>query len=683
MKLSLNWLKEYVDIKSPANEIARKLTFAGLEVGATEKIGKDSVFEIEITSNRPDWLSHIGVARELAALYATQVKTVRVDLLKPKTKNIFAFSIEIEDRHACARYVGRLIRNVNIKASPQWMAQRLGNVGFRQVNSGADITNYCLYETGQPMHAFDFDKLEGGKIIVRRAKKGESIVTIDGVKRELDPSILVIADAKKPVAVAGIMGGIDTEVTQNTKNILLESAFFDPVTIRRASRKLGLSSESNYRFERKVDIENVLFSSQRAALLYKEIAAGDISEPAVDINYGKQRLKTIKLSISNISRLTGADIPAREIKQILTALGFGVKAAKLKGAFSVTVPSFRNDVSIEEDLIEEVVRIWGYHKVEAAMPVLSAHVEPAYTKQYTYKQRIRQFMLALGLDEVFTYSLLSKKNLEDAASMIDSPAHLINPLSCEQEYMRAALLPSFLKIINLNLNRKNKDIKIFEIGKVYAKQTKVYDEREMLGIALTGNRFHNWQDHARAVDFYDIKGAVELLLERLGIEKYEFKHSGYDFLSAAESVEVVMAGGASCGWFGRVDKKILKNFDISTDVYFAQLDIKALVENIKEVRKFTTLAKYPSSPRDIAIVVKEETAAEEALAIISEVAGGLAAKIELFDVYKGNQIPADHKSLAFSIEYQSRESTLTEEQINTAHSAVQDALLQRLEASLR
>lgn len=683
MKISLNWLKEYVDIEAKPKEVIKKLTFAGLEVGTTEKIGSDVVFDIEITSNRPDWLSHIGVSREVAALFNARVRTVKTDKLKAKTKNNGSFSIEIRDKQGCPRYVGRLIKNVKIAQSPKWMVKRLENVGFRLINSGADITNYCLFETGQPMHAFDFDKLRGGKIIVRRAKKGESITTIDGVKRELDESILIIADAEKPIAIAGIMGGIDTEVGENTKNILLESAYFDPIIVRRASRKLGLSTESNYRFERKVDLENVMFSSARAAFLYKEITQAKISEPAVDINFVKKETRKINLNCAIVKRIIGAQISSKEILSILIALGFNVQSTRQKDSLAVTVPSFRNDVSLEEDLVEEIVRIWGYDRIEEAMPTLVAHVEPAYSKQYSYKQKIRRLMLSQGLDEAVTFSLLSKKNMEDSMTLFDKPVLLVNPLSAEQEYMRSSLLPSFLKIINLNLNRRNKEIKLFEIGKIYNKaNSEEYKEQETLAIVLCGSRFQNWQDHAKTADFYDIKGVVEVLLERLGMEKFELQRKVFDFYTPAESVEVIV-NNKTLGHLGRIDRKVLKNFDINSDVYFAQLDIKLLVSCAKPDYKFLPLAKYPSSPRDVAIVVKEDVAAEEALAIIREVAGGLAAKIELFDVYKGNQVPANHKSLAFSIEYQSRESTLTEEQINKTHTAVQEELLKRLNAELR
>jgi Phenylalanyl-tRNA synthetase beta subunit len=371
MKISCDWLKQYIDITVSPPKLAEKLTSVGLEVGGLEKHGNDTVFEIEITSNRPDWLSLFGIAREIAAVSGIRDIIIPKALpTKAKASMKKPFSIEIQDKDACARYVGRLIRDVVIAPSPLWMQTSLEAVGSRAINNGADITNYCMYETGQPMHAFDFDKLEGGQVIVRRAKKGETIITIDGVKRELDPSILVIADAKKPVAIAGIMGGQETEVTVQTKNILLESAYFDPVIIRRASRKLGLSTESNYRFERKVDIENVLFSSCRAAYLYKELCNGNVDEPFLDACYAKKEIVQLQLSVSTLERLSGMSVPLTKIKSILQSLGFDVIAGKT--GINVTVPSFRSDVNIEEDLVEEVARIAGYDTIEEIMPPIKA-----------------------------------------------------------------------------------------------------------------------------------------------------------------------------------------------------------------------------------------------------------------------------------------------------------------------
>jgi len=683
MKLPFSWLKKYIDVKIAPQKLAQMLTSAGLEVTEIIKKGGEQVFEIEVTSNRPDLLSILGVAREAAAV--CDIKSINIPKalpLKAKASITKPFSIDIIDKKACPRYIGRLIKDVTIEESPKWMKTAIESLGSRTINNGADITNYCLYETGQPMHAFDFDKLHGGKIIVRRAKKGESIVTIDGVKRDLDESILIIADEKRPVAIAGIMGGVDTEISNTTKNILLESAFFDPVIIRRASRKLGLSTESNYRFERRVDTENVLFASCRAAYLYKEICSGDVNEPFLDVNYIKSGTRAIELTIGNFERLIGLRISASRIKTILQSLGFTVKPGKGKDSFIITVPSFRNDVSLEEDLIEEIARVEGFEKIENALPQVKAHVDAAISDEYAGKKKMRRLLLALGLDEVVTYSLLSSKNLDDARINAQKRLLVMNPLSIEQEVLRTSLLPSLLKVINTNLNRALKNIKIFEMGKIYEKTTKKLTETDFLGVALCGSVLGNWKDTARKVTFYDLKGIIEYLLEDFKLQGRKIERKNFDYFSTGESA-IITAGGLSVAELGKINKTVLKNYDISEDVYFAQINIPVFLNAEKSICRYQPLAKYPSVERDIALVVKKEVSAQSALDIIKEIGGALVVKSELFDVYSGDQIPEDCRSLAFSIEYQSSESTLTEEEVSGVHNQIKETLVSRLNGKLR
>ncbi len=683
MKISLSWLKKYIDVKITPQKLVEKLTNAGLEVGDIQKAGLDTVFDVEITSNRPDWLSFLGIAREVAAV--SGIKSINIPKALPskvKASMKKPFSIEIKDVKACPRYIGRLIRDVKIRGSEQWMKTAIESLGARTVNNGTDITNYCLYETGQPMHAFDFDKLEGSRIIVRRAEKGESIVTIDGVKRELNESILVIADTVKPIAIAGIMGGIETEVSESTKNILLESAYFDPVTIRRASRRLGLSTESNYRFERKVDSENVLFSSCRAAYLYKEICGGNIEEPFLDVNHIKSGIRIVQFKLKNFERLIGMKITATRGKTILQSLGFTVKPGKGKDSLSVTVPSFRDDVALEEDLIEEVARIEGFDKIEEAMPPIKAHIDPAYSDIYMTKSKMRRLLLAQGINEIVTFTLLSTRSLDDA--MIDGQNRVLvmNPLSAEQEALRTSLLPSSLKVVNTNLNRRIKQVRVFEIGSIYERVKNKFSETEFASITLTGTSYQNWKDHSRKVTFHDLKGVIESLLDGFGVSEYKLENKKLDYFSPEQSA-VITAKGQVIAELGKIGKKVCKKFDIAEDVFFAQIKVATLCANRKKEYRFIPVARYPSVVRDIALVVKKNIAAGLAMDIIKEIAGALAVKIELFDVYTGDQVLDDSKSLAFSIEYQSPEATLTEEQVNSVHSKVQNELLARLNASLR
>lgn len=684
MKVSLTWLEQYIDIKISTQKLMDKLIDAGLEVGSVEKVNGDTVFEVEITSNRPDWLSLLGIAREVAAVTGTR-KIIHPDALTQINKTAKlkkSYSIEIQDKAACPRYVGRLIRDVQIDQSPEQIKMPLENIGTRLINNAADITNYCLYETGQPMHVFDFDKIEGAKIIVRRAKKGESIITLDGINRTLDESILVIADAKKPIAIAGIMGGIDTEVTDATKNILLESAYFDPVTIRRGSRKLGLSTESNYRFERKVDIGNIVFASCRAAYLIQKICKGTVESFYLDVNYLKEKIKKVEIQTENVQRLIGLKVSTSKIKEILLPLGFKVAKGKKKNSLSVTVPSFRTDVSIEEDLIEEIARVEGFTSIIESLPPIQAHINSAYTDQYMAKTKISQILLGQGINEIITLTLMSAKNLDDACIPADKRVILINPLSAEQEVLRTSLLPSTLKVINTNLNRKVKDVKVFEIGNIYEKTANKFQETESVCIALTGNAFHNWKDHNRKVSFYDLKGIVESLLESFGLVDYKLESNVFDSFDPQQSTSILLDNKV-IGQLGKVSPKVLKNYYISDPVYFAQLNIANIVSLQRTAYRYNPVPKYPCVNRDIALVVDKHTSAQSALDIIKQVAGALAVKIELFDVYTGDQVPSNKKSLAFSIEYQSPTATLTEDEVAKVHNAVQESLLSKLGATLR
>jgi phenylalanyl-tRNA synthetase beta chain len=684
MKISLKWLERYIDIKMPAQKLINKLTDAGLEVGSFEKANNDIVLEIEITSNRPDWLSYLGIAREVAAVSGTR-KIIAPETLackKTSTKQKKDYSIIIEDRKACPRYVGRLFRDVTIAQSPRFIKAPLETIGSRLINNAADITNYCLYETGQPMHAFDFDKLEGGKIIVRRAKKGESITTIDGVKRDLDDSILVIADAKKPVAVAGIMGGLDTEVTEQTKNILLESAYFDPVIIRRGSRKLGLSTESNYRFERKVDTENVLFASCRAAYLLKQFCKAKVEDFCLDVNYLKEKTKKIQISADSYERLIGVRVSASKMKSLLTPLGFKVSKAKKKETLSVTVPSFRSDVNLEEDLIEEIARVEGFSQIENDLPPIKAHINSACTGQYLAKAKLRQILVNQGVNEIVTLTLMSEKNLDDACISKEKRVYLVNPLSLEQAVLRSSMLPSTLKVINTNFNRKVKDLKVFEIGNVYQKISNKFKETECICIALTGNIYSDWKIHNIKTTFYDLKGIVESILDGFNIQNYKLEAKAISFFDPEQSA-VITLNGEIIAELGKVNKKVQKNYDLIDAVYFAQIPISNLLLLQKTDHRYAQVPKYPSVIRDIAIVVDKTVKAQSALDIMSEVAGSLAINLELFDVYTGDQVPDNKKSLAFSIEYQSPEATLTEEEVSKVHNLVQENLISKLNATLR
>ncbi len=682
MKVSYNWLKEYINFSAKPQDLADKLTMAGLEVKGIDGKNGDFIYEVEITSNRPDWLCLYGIAREIQALYGLKLKSFKPSL--PKSAKSEKPSITIEDKKGCARYVGIIIDGVQPAGSPKGLAQKIESSGLRQVNNIVDITNFCLLESGQPLHAFDYDKLEGGKIIVRRARKGEEIITIDGIKRALDEEILVIADAKKPVAIAGIMGSRDTEVSFSTKKVLLESAYFDPVLIRRAAKKLGISSEASYRFERNVDIGGCLAAAERAASLICESAkAKSVSKPSDLGTKGRGAVK-ITLRISRVNKVLGTEIPASKCASILKSLGLNVKS-KGKDALAVSVPSFRRDLNEEVDLIEEISRIYGYDKIPETLSKIQLWGKGTQkSRDRVLEEAVREALTGAGLNEVITYALrCDDPYIRQGLGIADTRVLKVqNPLSSESEVLRSVLMCGMLDVIAYNLNRKVPDIKIFELGKTYFyKDDSVPSEKGVLAIALCGTKEKDWH-RKEAVDVFDLKGAIEALFSRLRIDKCEFELKPLPFFSPAASA-IVKVGGREIGGLGKVDKALLDRYDIKANVFVAELELEAIYSHAKLERKFSELPKYPSSSRDISLIVDDKVSNRDIVGTIKEACGELAVDVNPFDLYRGEQVPKGSKSILYSVEYRAADRTLTDEEINSLDRKVREVLVQRFNAKIR
>ncbi|MCM8814029.1 MAG: phenylalanine--tRNA ligase subunit beta [Candidatus Omnitrophica bacterium] len=680
MRVSFRWLSRYVQIDVSPEVLCRQLTAAGLSVETGRQIDGDTVFEIEITSNRPDWLSHIGIAREIAAVTGKQVSL-------PAEAGVAAGAgddpvLDVQEPRLCPRYVARLIRDAAVGESPAEIQQLLRAVGSRPVNNAVDITNFCLFETGQPMHAFDFDRLRGGAIVVRRARDGETIVTIDGVVRTLDSTMLVIADAEKPVAIAGIMGGTETEVTAATKNILLESACFDAVAIRRTRRKLGLSTDASYRFERGVEPENVAAASRRAVALFAELMPQAREAACREFNQTVLPSRTIALNPARVSQLLGTQMPASTIKRILNSLGFIVQPQPGSRVVEVGVPCYRPDVRATEDLIEEVARVFGYERIEPALPPLKPRAAPAYPPRQQLRALLRRVLQAQGLQEVMSYAFQNRRATLLNKTAIEHAAQIRNPLSKELEFLRPGMIVSLLRIIAFNNNRAIKDCAVFEIGKQYSVKDGQPEEREMVAIMVCGRRPHHWLDRSRPVGFFDIKGVVETALRQVRVAGWEFVSAEDSRLRGGEALRIC-AGGSRLGTLGTVAPDLLTACDIAADVYYAEFDLAAMHAAEKTACWYAPLPKYPAVVRDIAIVVDRRVSAAQAQAVIRAAAGPLAVAAHLFDVYEGKPIAAGSKSLAFSIEYQSADTTLTDEQVSSVHQRVLSALSAQLQAVLR
>jgi len=702
MKVTYNWLKDFVDITLKPQELSGKLTMAGLEVTSLEESGGDWVIEIEITSNRPDWLSVVGIAREIAALTGKKLKSYPVTRLPGSNRKTgkqanAAFggtppkgggplTIDIEDKKDCPLYTARVIRDVKVGPSPEWLKKRLELIGLRSINNVVDITNYCMFTWGEPLHAFDLDKLVGGSagsrvselmIGVRRAVKDEEIITIDGEKRILDESVLVIT-ADKPIAIAGIIGGKDSEITENSRNILLEAAIFNPVVVRRARQKLGIQTDSSYRFERSVSLDAIFASSTDAVRLVSEIAGGRVTVFKSTATT-KAKKKSIVLSETDVSGVLGTKITISRIKTILQNLGFDIKIASSQ-SLHVNVPSFRADVKSEIDLIEEITRIVGYENVPLSLPAI--YPNPIDSGKRDVVALVKNTLTSLGLYEVITYSLIDRAGCAGFLSKDMRLAEISNPLSKEQEVLRPTLIPSLVKTIAYNLNQQQDEICIFEVADIfYGSQGSTCVEEPVLAIALCGKRDFLLEQGAVKDPFgvLHLKGIIERLCQRLGIVNREF------YLKSGERFHIgVCLEGKEIGAMLKIEDREASRFGIKNkEIFVAQLFLEKMFPQVNLKRKFSSLPLYPGVTREISFMAKNDVKIEEIILAIKEKAKELLSEVKVVDCYKGKQIPSGYKGITVSCFYRSGERTLTDEEVNQAHSSVCQALIKAFAITIR
>ena len=684
MKVSINWIKEFVKFKESAQQIAQKLTMAGLEVGSVEKVGGDTVLEFEITANRPDCLSILGFAQEVAAVTKSKftprsrVGNIRMDTshvsVRRKMKKGF---ITIADKKGCLFYRGCLIKDVKIGPSPDWLKDRLEALGTRSVNNVVDVTNYCLLEYGQPLHAFDYDKIVDN-VIVRRAKNKEKILTIDGVERELDENILVISDKNKAIAVAGIIGDKLSEVSSSTKNILLESAYFEPVLIRKGSRQLGVSTESSYRFERQVDFKRVTQAQDRAVELLFEIANGkfvDEQRIGQGIKIADQK---IKFDSKKANKLLSTDISVKEMISIFSSLGFTCKKSS-KDHLLVSIPAIRRDIKIQEDLVEELARVYGYENIPSTMPPVRT-VAIDNSSQEKLKPFIRNALCALGFNEIVTFSLLAKETL-DKAKVANEAIRLINPLSSEQECLRPELTASLINCLAYNINHKNNNLKLFELSHIYNAD---FQENLSLGLIVTGKFIDNWQVK-KDLDLFYLKGNVEKLLVNLGYADISFKPlQQSEQFASSEAVEI-MCQNVKVGILGRIDKGILAKFGVKNapSVFYGEMAIKNVLDCQKIEKKFEALPKFPASIRDISIVAQTIVKYGDIINVVRRESGEFLKNITLVDIYKGEQIPTGCMGYTIALEFRLSDRTLTDKEVANIYESVTKSLKRELSIQIR
>lgn len=646
----------------------------------------ETVLSIEITWNRPDCLSVIGMAREIAALFGTKLKLPSVDFMERGEPVDALAEVDLQDVEGCPRYTARVLTDIRLKPSPQWMQKRLTLCGVRPINNVVDITNYVLLECGQPLHAFDYELLRDHKIIVRRGFPGEKMFTLDGIERQgLDQAVL-IADPNRPVALAGVMGGAGSEINDNTRNVLLESAYFNPPDIRRTSSKLGLSTESSYRFERGVDIGGVDWASRRAAALMVEHADAVAAQGVIDVYPEKRENRKIKCRFTRVRSLMGVDVSDEKIVGIMKSLELQVAGCE-KDYCVVEVPTFRPDLEIEADLIEEIARINGFDKVSTIVPQAKVVVDAddSVTRAVI---ACRSNMSGLGFMEIMNYSFLSEQLL-DAVLTMDAGSRVIlpNPVSSDYAIMRNSLIPQMVDTLGRNLAHQVDSVSLFEIGKVFLKSAegKISEENHIC-IGLMGKVGRVGLSKRRPVEreeaFLWIKGVIEALASAQHVDGVVFRSVENVGMEKGWVVAVEVAG-RPCGVLGLIKPEIRKKWRMIEPIAVAELDLSAFTGNIFRQVQPQPIPVYPSIARDVAMVVNESVRHEDVIKIITKAAPRELTGIELFDIFRSEQIGACRKSMAYSLTYRSLERTLTDEDANRYHEAIKDALKNELKAELR
>jgi len=685
MRVSLDWIKEFVDVAASPEDIAHRLTMAGLEIEGMEKIGDDVVMEVNVTPNRPDCLNVFGLAREVAALYRLPLKLPETRIpsdLKPSN-----VQVAIDAPDLCPRYTGRSIVGVVIRDSPDWLKKRLEKSGLRSINNVVDITNYVLLELGHPLHAFDTAKLTGRKISVAQAGSELTMTTLDGLERKIPEETLLIWDAAAPVAVAGIMGGERSSVTEATKDIFLESAYFAPASIRKSSKALGLRSESSYRFERGTDRVFLETALNRAAVLIAELADGQICN-IVDNYPGPYAPVEITVSYRRINALIGITIDKDEVLALLNAIE--IKTEDRGEEFAAWPPSFRGDITAPVDIIEEVVRCYGYDRVPARPPRATLSDGLLNTTERTVRA-IRESIRKNGFNEVVNFSFMNGADLDMLA--IESHEHeqgrrhvkLKNPLRQEECLMRTTLMPALINNFVYNLSRGIRDVRFFEVSRVFIDWGKPLPTE---GLRLAGLFFQDmlpslWKDSIPA--FYRVKGVLEALFDEIRLTDYVFSPSQEVFLHTGKSADIY-CGDIKIGYMGEIGPQIIEKFSLKLQkpqVVVFEIDLDRMLPLLEQKIVYHQIPRYPSIDRDVALVMDDHIAAAEVIALFRTYPSEIIEQVELFDQYKGKNLPQDTKSLGIRITYRSKDRTLVEGEVESVHLALVEHVAKKTGANIR
>ncbi|MBW2027943.1 MAG: phenylalanine--tRNA ligase subunit beta [Deltaproteobacteria bacterium] len=651
---------------------------------------EDWAIDISITPNRSDCTSVIGIAREIVALTGKTLKKPAIELEEEDTPAEDLADVTLIDPEGCPRYSAGIIQDVHLGPSPFWIRYRLFVSGIRSINNIVDVTNYVLLEMGQPLHAFDYDRLREKRIVVRRAEEGEVFTTLDGQTRGLNREVLMICDGERSVALAGIMGGLNSEIFEGSRNVLVESAFFDPVTIRRGSKMLGLFTEASYRFERGIDIEGTVTALKRALMLMKGLAGGRIAKGVID-RYPKPYVApVIDLRVDRTNAFLGTSIEQRTMSRYLRSLEMTVEELD-SNTIRVSPPSFRVDITREVDLVEEISRIEGFESIPVTAPPIKA-AEEEEDSQDLVSARVKDIMVGLGFTEIISYSFISSDSADLMEAEEDSPVRsfvkLMNPLSLEQSVMRTSLIPGLLDAVKLNVSYGEENLKLFELGRIFLarEEDELPVERPFLASVMTGlyNR-QEWYAPPRKADFYDMKGSIEALLRAVGlIDRVSFERGNTPPHYDGEVSASIHCSGIHIGNLGRISGRILEKIDLKeSNVFLFELDMQVLAGEIEPVRRFQPVPKYPAVYRDISLIVRRRLESAEVVKVIKGEGSGLVESAHIFDIYEGRGLDPSEKALNFRICYRSKDHTLDGKEVNRLHDHIIERIMSKTGARLR
>jgi phenylalanyl-tRNA synthetase beta chain len=695
MKVAYDWLKEFIDVAATPEELASCFALAGTNIGSVEKATHGAVIDAEVTSNRPDCLGMLGIAREVAAIYRLPLKNIQPKPPEsPAAKASDAIGVTIQSPELCGRYTARIIRGVKIQPSPLWLKNRLETVGVASINNVVDATNYVMFELGNPLHAFDYDKVREHKVVVRRAKPGEKMTTLDGLERVVEPNMPLVCDGNGSRAIgSGVMGGSETEISFSTKDVLLECARFDPVAIRRAARFLKLHTEASTRFGRGADPEMAEVASRRCAELILQLAGGELLAGLVDVYPGKRDAKKITLTRAELLRILGSDVPDKEIEAILGALGFAPKrvdnnrgaAESLLAAWECTQPSWRADVEREIDLIEEVARLYGLDKFPPRLP--AARIGAARLPYYEVESSLRERLIGLGYQEIVTIPHVDEDRNDLFRSAETIPAKLANPLSEEAGVLKSTGVVTMAAALEWNLNHGQRNARLFEIGHRYLFMNGKATETRTLTIGATGlARSQGLYDAGREYNFADFKGDLDPVGALSG--GFRWQQGGADWLHPAKRGVLLLGKEDSqvVGVAGQLARRVADKLKFRQDVYLAEIDlgpVYCMFYGVKNNRRYDPLPRFPGVERDFSLFLADNVTFEEVTKAVSTLNIAEIASIQAADLFRGKNVPAGKYSLLVRISFQSREATLTESQLNDFSARIIGALEKNLGASLR